>query len=84
MWVAPGDDRAHQRQHLATRERATLTAVETNPLVDQRLQAQPLDQRADQDQPGVAHQLRVVEDRFVAVDVARDCRHRKCLPDLGL
>jgi hypothetical protein len=47
--------------------------------VDQAFEPEPDDQRGHQQQPGIGHQIGLVEGHLDAVDSARYWRHRKCL-----
>jgi hypothetical protein len=78
--AAPGQDRGHQRQHLAARAGPADPADQPHRLADQFLHPETGHQRRRYHQPGVRHQARVVEDRFDPVDPARYSPHRKCLP----
>ena len=66
-----GQDRGHQRQHLATRTGPADPVDESNPLVHEGLETEPDHQRGRHDQPGVGHQRRVIEGHRHAVDRAR-------------
>ena len=78
--VAAGQDRGHQRQHLAARPGAADPTDQAHLLVDQRFQPEPGHQRRRHDQPGIGDQRLVIEDRLDAVDHVRYWRHWKCLP----
>jgi hypothetical protein len=46
-------------------------------------ETQPLHQRGDEQQPGIGHQIRIVEGHGDPVDTARYWLHRKCLLCVG-
>ena len=69
------EDRVHQRQHLAPRLGSADPTVQTNGVVDQRLQLEPTGERRRQDQPGVGDQVVVVEDDLDAIQRLRYSRH---------
>jgi hypothetical protein len=77
---AAGDDGVHQGQHLAPRQSAADSAHQANGDVDEVLDAEAGGQRGHQQQPGVGHQVLVVEGHRDAVDSARYSLHWKCLP----
>ena len=70
-----GEDRVHQRQHLAPRPGAADPTVQAHGVVDQRLQPEPIGERRRQHQPGVGDQIVVVEDDLDAVQRLRYSRH---------
>jgi hypothetical protein len=77
---AAGDDGVHQGQHLAPGQGAADPAHQANGGVDQLLDPKPGGQGGHQQQPGVGHQVLVVEGHLDAVDSARYWLHWKCLP----
>ena len=60
-----------QGQHLATGQRSSDASGEVDRRVDQALETEADDQRGHQQQPGVGHQIRLVEGHLDAVDSAR-------------
>ena len=72
---ATGHDGVDQRQDLAPREGAADTSSETDSAVHQLLQAQAEDQGADKDQPGIGHQVGIVEAHPQTVDTVRYSTH---------
>ena len=62
-----GHHRGHDGQNLAARQ----GQPSADPPIDQRLEAQPGDQRAGQDQPCVGDQPAMTERRFKPVEIAR-------------
>ena len=60
-----------QGEHLAPRQRAADTAAETNGGIDQAFEIEPGHQRRHQQQPGIGHQVRLVEGHANPVDPAR-------------
>ena len=74
------EDRRHQREHLAARQRTTDPARQPHRLIDQLLQTQAHHHSRRHDQPGVRHQRLVVEGHLESVDRARYSTHWKCLP----
>ena len=69
------EDRVHQRQHLPPCLSATDSAVETDCVIDQRLQIEPIGERRRHDQPGVRDQIVVVEDDLDTIKSLRYSRH---------
>jgi hypothetical protein len=65
---ATHDHRVHQRQHLAARQRPADAARQPNHRVHDPLQLEPRHDRPDENQPGVGHQIRIVEVHLDAVD----------------
>ena len=65
----------HERQHLASRQGPADTAREVDGGVDQAFQPEPHGQRGHQQQPGVGHQIGLVEGHLDAVDSARYFGH---------
>ena len=65
----------HQGEHLASREGPTDTTRQVNSGVDQALETEADHQRGHEQQPGVGHQIRLVEGHLDAVDSARYCAH---------
>ena len=61
----------HQGEHLASGERATDPAPEVDQVIDQAFETKPDHQCGHQQQPGIGHQVRVVEGHLDAVDSAR-------------
>jgi hypothetical protein len=70
MWDPPATIACTRRQHLAARQRAADTARQPHHRVHDPLQLEPRDQRPNEKQPGVGHQIRVVEVHLDAVDHA--------------
>jgi hypothetical protein len=68
-------DGVHQREDLAPGKRATDASTEPDGAVHQPLEAQAEDERADEDEPGVGHQVGVVEAHRDAVDPVRYSAH---------
>lgn len=57
--------------------------VEAHPLVDQRFETQPFDQRANQNQPCVHHPVGSSKSTSIR-SMFRETVLTKCLPDLGV
>ena len=72
-----------QGEHFAARQRATDTSDETDGGIDEALEIETGDQRRHQQQPGIGHQVGLVEGHANPVDPARYWLHRKCLLVLG-
>jgi len=70
-----GHDRVHQRQHLPARAGPTDPAGQPDQAVDQPFQLQAEDQGADQDQPGVGDQVRIIEPHLNPVQPVRYSAH---------
>ena len=68
-----------QGQHLATGPCTTDSSREIHGGVDQALETEASDQRRHQQQPGIGHQVRLVEGHADPVNPARYWHHRKCL-----
>ena len=56
-----GRDRVDNRKHLPARSGSAHPSGEADGAVDQPFKIEPNDQRADQQQPGIRHQVRLVE-----------------------
>ena len=80
---AAGQQRGHDGEDLASRQRPADPAPELHGGVDQRVQPKSGDQRCGQQQSGCGDGVVVIEDHRDAVDVMDYRAHRKCLP-LGL
>jgi len=78
--AAAHQDRRHQREHLATRQRPADPAYEPDRRVDQRLQTEAGHQRPRHDQPGIGHQRLVIKGHVEVVNRVRYSTHWKCLP----
>ena len=65
----------HQRQHLASRQSPTDTTREVDRGVDKALETEASDQRGHHQQPGVGHQIGLVEGHLDAVNSARYFGH---------
>jgi hypothetical protein len=65
----------HQGQHLAPRERTAHSAREVDGGVDQAFEAEAHHQCGHEQQPGIGHQIGLVEGHLDAVDSARYCVH---------
>ena len=61
----------HQGQHLASGKRSTDTTGQVDHLVDQGFETKLDHQSGHQQQPGVGHQIRLIEGHLDAVDPAR-------------
>jgi hypothetical protein len=70
-----GDDGMDQCQNLAPWKSAADATSETNGGVDQPLEAQAQHQRAYEDEPGVGHQVGIVEAHRNAIDPVRYSTH---------
>jgi hypothetical protein len=60
--VGPGEDRVHERHHLAPRPGGPGPAAEVDGLVDEALQPEPVGEGRRQDEAGAGHRPIVVED----------------------
>jgi hypothetical protein len=69
--AAAGHHGVHQGQDLASRKRSTDTTRQFDHLVDQAFETEPDHQGGHQQQPGVGHQVGVIEGHLNAVDSAR-------------
>ena len=72
---AAGDDGVHQSQDLAAGQRTADASAETDSGVHQPLETETHDQRADEDEPGVGHQVGVVEAHRDPIDPVRYSTH---------
>jgi hypothetical protein len=61
----------HQRQHLASGKGATHPTRQVDHLVDQSFETKSDPQGGHQQQPGIGHQVRVIEGHRDPVDSAR-------------
>ncbi len=80
---AAGHHGVDQGEHLAPRLRAADPATEADQRVDDALELEAHHQRADQQQPRVRYEVRVVEAHPHAVDAMQYSGHQKCLLGLG-
>jgi hypothetical protein len=70
-----GDDRMHQGEHLAAGKCTADAAGEPQRGVDEPLDAEPDDEGRDEQQPGVCHEVRLVECHLDPVETARYLFH---------
>ncbi len=75
-----GDDGVHKGQDLAPRQGAAHTTHQAHGGIDEFFDAKAGGQRRHQQQPGVGHEVLVVEGHLDALDSARHSLHWKCLP----
>jgi hypothetical protein len=61
----------HQGEDLATGQRTTDPSGEVDRAIDQAFETEPHHQSGHQDQPGIGHQIRLVEGHLDPVDSAR-------------
>jgi len=77
--TAAGHHRVHQREHLAAGPCPTDAPREIDGGVDQAFETKTGYQRGHQQQPGIGHQIGLVEGHVDPVDSARYWAHWKCL-----
>ena len=77
--AGPGHHGMDERQDLASRPEPADAPRQVDGGVTELLEPEPLGQGGDEHQPGVGHQVRLVEGHRDPVDSARYWLHRKCL-----